>query len=72
MNKYIAVIKVGSHYKIVSSSADFDENLESCEILCEKHNPLFRGQIISNKMAQLEHEYNGKSSHAISMKRLIN
>ncbi len=71
MKKYVAVVKNKNDYTVVSSSDNFDDILETCETLSKKHDTLFRGQMISEKMAQLDHQYNGVSSQAICMKKLV-
>ncbi len=71
MEKYVAVIKNKSAYTVLASSDSFDDILETCETLSKKHDTLFRGQMISEKMAQLDHLYNGASSQAICMKKLV-
>lgn len=71
MKKYVAVVKNKNDYTIVSSSDNFDDILETCEALSKKHDTLFMGQMISEKMAQLDHQYNGVSSQAICMKKLV-
>ena len=71
MKKFVAVIKSGNDYKTISSTDSFDEILDICESLSKKYNTLYRGQMISDKMAQLDHEYNGKSSCAVSVKKLV-
>ena len=71
MKKYVAVVKNKNNYVVVSSSNNFDDILETCETLSKECNTLFRGQMISEKMAQLDHQYNGASSQAICMKKLV-
>ena len=71
MNKYVAVVKNKNKYTVISSSDSFDDILEKCETLSKKHKTLFRGQMISEKMAQLDHQYNGASGQAICMKKLV-
>jgi hypothetical protein len=71
MKKFVVVTRSGKDYKVLSSSDNFDEILESCEILSKRHKTIFRGQMISDRMAQLDHQYNGIASQAICMKKLV-
>lgn len=71
MKKFVIVIKKGSHFKEIESDTNFEKILERCETLSEEYNPLFRGYMVNDNVAYLEHEYTGKRSQAISMRRLV-
>jgi ABC-type uncharacterized transport system ATPase subunit len=71
MAKYVAVVKNKNKYTVISSSDNFDDILEACESLSKKHSTLFRGQMISDGMAQLDHQYNGVASQAVCMRKLV-